>query len=397
MSESTRPTVSDWEHDFDHLDDDFIANPYPILEDLRAQCPVAKTQRYNGVTVPLNFEDISTVARDTETFSSRRNVLNEVPTDRYGFQLPPITDDPPIHADRRKILLPFFLPSAMQRWEQPIRDVCKDLLDGLQDRDECDAAVDYAQEIPGAITAMMLGVPLDDTPQFRQWIHDLLEVGPTDGATSRLTLERMSSYLLDQLQDRRANGGDDIFTYLLDQELDGSPLTDDYIVRTAVLFLIAGIDTTWSAIGHSLLHLAQNPDDLQMLVEDPSTVSTAVEEFLRAYSPVTVARITTTDTEVGGCPVAEGDWTMLNYSAANRDPAVFDDPDEVRLDRQSNRHAAFGLGVHRCIGSNLARLEMNIAIEMWVERFPQFELIRPDEVVYSHSTVRGPRRIPVKL
>ena len=164
-----------------------------------------------------------------------------------------------------------------------------------------------------------------------------------------------------------------------------------------VLLMVAGIDTTWSAIGASLWHLAQHPDDRRRLASDPSLIPTAVEEFLRAYAPVTMARMVAKDFELEGCPLKKDDWVLLPFPAANRDPGVFPDADRVIIDRAENRHAAFGLGIHRCIGSNLARMELRIALEEWIARYPDFELVDPDAVTWSAGQVRGPRTLPVTI
>jgi hypothetical protein len=161
------------------------------------------------------------------------------------------------------------------------------------------------------------------------------------------------------------------------------------------LLLIAGIDTTWSAIGSSLWHLAKNPADRDRLIAEPALMPTAIEEFLRAYSPVTMAREVMKETTVSGCPVKPGNMVLLSFPAANRDPAMFPDADKVVIDRKENRHAAFGLGIHRCVGSNLARMEMTVAIEEWLKRIPDFRLDPAGSVAWSEGTVRGPRRLPV--
>lgn len=395
--ESAREPVGDWATDFDHFDPDFVADPYAVFSELRDRCPVAHTDRYGGVNVLTTFDDVSAAAHDTESFTSRRIIISEVPTERRGVILPPINLDPPDHTDPRRVMLPFFNPTNTKRWEQPIRDICTERLDQLDGRTECDLAVDYARHVPGDLTAKMFGVPSGDADQFRAWVHDLLEVGPTDVEVERATTVAMMDYMHGLIVDRRANGGDDLVTYLFDQELDGEPMDDVSMAKMLFLLMLAGIDTTWSGLGSSFLHLATYADDRRRLVAEPELIPLATEEFLRAYSPVYVGRIATADTEIGGCPVGQGEWVMLNFQAANRDPAAFDDADEVQIDRQKNRHAAFGLGVHRCLGSNLARLEMNIAIEMFLQRYPEFALIEGSEVHYSPGNVRGPRSIPVRL
>jgi hypothetical protein len=161
------------------------------------------------------------------------------------------------------------------------------------------------------------------------------------------------------------------------------------------LILIAGIDTTWSAIGSSIWHLAGHPDDRRALVADPSRLPTAMEELLRAYSPVTMARLVVEDIEWKGCPMKADDWILLSFPAANRDPAQFDRADEVVLDRQNNRHAAFGLGPHRCLGSHLARMELRVALETWLERVPEFELDTSQAMRWSAGQIRGPRMLPL--
>ena len=161
-----------------------------------------------------------------------------------------------------------------------------------------------------------------------------------------------------------------------------------------VLILIAGIDTTWSAIGSAIWHLARHPDDLARLVNEPELMPVAVEEFLRFYAPVTMARLVAEDHEFFGCPMKKDDWVLLGFPAANRDPNAFEDADKFIIDRAANRHAAFGLGIHRCVGSNLARLELRVAIEEFIKRFPRFELADRDAVTWAPGQVRGPRQLP---
>ena len=399
-----RPPVLDWASDFDHFEPGFVADPYPVYDRLRS-CPVAHSDRYGGMHVLTRWADVADAAHDTTRFTSRRVVVNEVPTSERGLPLPPINSDPPEHGPVRRSVLPYFNPRAMAAWEGPIREICDRQLDRLEGRADCDAAVDYAQLIPSEITAMMLGAPLSDGERLRQWIHLLVEVGPTDTEVLRRTSHEVVDYL-QAIVDRCRRGepvagvrpapGGDVVSFLLSQtETTGQD--DDELVRILFLLLVAGVDTTWSAIGSALLHLASHPEDRRRLVAEPDLLLTATEELLRAYAPVTMARVAAQDTVVGGCPVRAGDWVMVSFPAANRDPEVFERADEVVLDREHNRHAAFGLGIHRCLGSNLARLEVQVAVERWLARFPEFELTDPAAVTFSSGQVRGPRRVPVRL
>ena len=194
---------------------------------------------------------------------------------------------------------------------------------------------------------------------------------------------------------RKLDPGDDLLSDLLHSEVDGVPVEESVVLGVAALVLIAGVDTTWSAIGSSLWHLATHPDDRRRMVADPDVMPLAVEELLRAYSPVTMARVVTEDVEFEGCPMKAGDKVLMNFPAANRDPEAFEDADRVVLDRELNRHVAFGSGIHRCAGSNLARMELRVALEEWLRRIPEFRLADGAEVTWAGGQVRGPRQLPV--
>jgi cytochrome P450 len=390
------PPVKDWATDFDHRDPAWIENPFPIWDELRGRCPVARSGRFqDGAYFPSRYAEVREIAYDSEHFSSRRVIVreNKVPL----TPSPPITSDPPEHTPARKLLLPAFAPQAIARLEPRTRALCRELLDAIGDAKTCDAAVDYAQHIPVRLIAHMLGVPEQDGDLFRRWIHVVLEVGISDESVIMPALQEMAAYFAAEIKKRGDRRGDDLISFLLDAKMEGQPLSPQHLQGTLRLLLIAGIDTTWSAIGASLWHLATHPEDRRRLVADPALMPTAIEEFLRAYAPVTMAREVVKETTVGGCPFKEKGQVLLSFPAANRDPAMFADADKVLIDRAENRHSAFGLGRHRCIGSNLARLEMTVAIEEWLARFPEFRLAERAKVTWSEGTVRGPRRLPVAL
>jgi cytochrome P450 len=393
---SKRPPVRDWATDFDHRDARWVENPFPIWDELRARCPVARSERFqDGAYFASRYADVREIAYDSEHFSSRRVIVREkkIPPQ----PAPPITSDPPEHTPARKLLLPAFTPQAIARLEPRTRALCRELLDAIGSAATSDAAVDYAQHIPVRLIAHMLGVAEKDGDLFRRWIHLVLEAGIGDESVILPALQEMSAYFGEEIRRRGAHRGDDLISFLLDARIEGQPLPPAHLIGTLRLLLIAGIDTTWSGIGASLWHLATHPEDRRRLVAEPSLMPTAIEEFLRAYAPVTMAREVVKETTVGGCPLKEKGQVLLSFPAANRDPAEFADADKVLIDRAENRHAAFGLGRHRCLGSNLARMEMTVAIEEWLARFPDFRLADGARVTWSEGTVRGPRRLPVVL
>ena len=257
-----------------------------------------------------------------------------------------------------------------------------------------DASEQYAQHIPVNVIGRMLGFPEEDEDLFRKFVPDALETINEEPGT-RQTSNDFGAYVQEQIADHRENPRDDLTNFLMNAELDGNKLGDEVVEGMIILLLVAGVDTTWSAIGSSLWHLAQHPEDHQRLLDDPEVMTFALEEFLRAYAPVTMGRLVTEDVDFHGCPMKKDDWVLLPFPAANLDPKQFEDADKFIIDREENRHAAFGLGIHRCLGSNLARLELRVAIEEFVARFPDFELA--GETRWSVGQIRGPRELPVKI
>ncbi len=398
-----QPLVQDFATDFDHLDPQWVNDPYPIWEDLRGRCPVAHTERFGGAWFPATHEGVSAVAKDSEHFSSRQVIISYTRPTYEDLPAPiglapPITSDPPFHVDARRLILPAFAPGPINALEPAIRELCNRLLDNMGDHEIVNAGEEYAQFIPPAVIAQMLGFPPEDEDFFREVIHNIIGSADNQDDAERERLQaETEAYFDKQIQDHIDNPRDDLTTYLLNVELGGQKLQHDHVRGTMILILVAGIDTTWSAIGASIWHLAQNPDDLARLVNEPDLMPTAIEEFLRFYAPVTMGRMVKEDFDFNGCPMKKDDWVLLGFPAANRDPAAFKDADKFIIDREENRHVAFGLGIHRCAGSNLARLELRIAIEEFIKRYPKFELANPEGVTWAPGQVRGPRNLPVKV
>jgi len=400
--------VKDWTTDYDIFSPEYIKNPFPIWDEVRGTCPIAHTDRWGGSFMPTRYEDLFNIARDIEHFSSRNVLvadvmpapgeeLEEEPEmiETYNVGAPPITSDPPVHTWARKILLKPFSVTEVAEYEQETRDLCNELIDGFIANGRADGAVDYAQQIPPRVIASMLGIPKEMTATFTEWVRGFLELGLTNPQLRQESARNIFMFMNEQIQERKANPGDDLITRLLAEKVDGEPVPETHVLGTCFLLLVAGIDTTWSSIGSAVWHLAQHPEDRKRLIEQPELMNNAIEELLRAYSPVTMARYVAKDTQYAGCPIPEGSKVLMNFPAANRDPSVFENPDDVILDRVKNPHIAFGVGIHRCAGSNLARMEMKVAIQELLKRIPDFRLENPDVVTWAGGQVRGPRIMPI--
>ncbi len=404
MSNDRAPVVN-WATDYDIFDPDYIADPYGIWDELRAACPIAHTDRWGGSWLPTRYADVTEIARDIDRFPSGNGIsvvpimdggngVNASPLLSSG--IPPISADPPLHTWTRRLVLPTMSPARVAEYEVFTRDLCRRLVNDIAERGAGDAALDYAQQIPVRVIGHILGVPESMSATFTEWVRDVLEFAHDSERRGRGVVA-IVGYIQEAVAERQANPVDDFISELLSAENDGEPIGVPVVMGMCALLLIAGIDTTWSSIGSTMWHLATHPADRRRLIAEPELLPTAIEEFLRAYSPVTMARRLTNDVEFGGCPMKAGDRILMNFPAANRDPEVFPDADKVILDRLHNRHVAFGAGIHRCAGSNLARMEIRVAVQEWLARIPDFEVTDPADVTWAGGQVRGPRSIPVRI
>ena len=402
-SEAAAP-VRDWATDYDIFDPAYIADPFGVWNELRERCPIAHTERWGGSWLPTRYEDVTEMARDIDHFPSG-NGISVVPPPQgangggpglLAYGLPPISADPPLHTWTRRLVLPTMSPARVAEYEVYTRALCTRLLDEIVPRGEADAAAEYAQQIPVRVIGHILGVPEDMSDTFVEWVRDVLEFA-NDGERRLRGITGILHYLEGALDEREANPTDDFISELLFAENDGERIDRAVVMGMCALLLVAGIDTTWSSIGSSLWHLATHPEDRRRLTAEPELWPTAIEELLRAYSPVTMARRLGEDVNFKGCPMKAGDRILMNFPGANRDPDAFPDADKVILDREHNRHVAFGAGIHRCAGSNLARMELRVSLQMWLERIPEFEVTDPALVTWAGGQVRGPRSIPVQF
>jgi cytochrome P450 len=404
--------VDDWESDYDIFDDGYVTDPVPVWRDVRSGgCPIAQTERWGGSWLPTKYADVQAMAKMVPELSSRdplvvrapEAVQNDPNFQKYGANAPPISADPPEHYWTRRLLLPHFSPKAVEKHRQFTQDLCDRLIDGFIADGQADAAGDYAQQIPPRVIAHMLGIDEDRVDEFTYWVRCVLELGLTKPELRVQYREVIRQFFRDTVAERaqtpaKNDGTDDLITALVNAvDPDGNPIDHEIVVGMCNLQLVAGIDTTWSSIGSALWHFGTYADDRDRLVAEPGLLSMAIEESLRFYSPVTMAREVIETVEYNGITMEPGDKVLMNFPGANHDPEIFENPDEFIIDRERNRHIAFGSGIHRCAGSNLARMEMEIALRTWMDRIPEFEVSAPDEVTWAGGQVRGPRFLPVSF
>ena len=259
-SQSLYGPVTDWQTDFDHADPDYNLHAHEIWSELREQCPVAHSDRYGGAWLPVTHADVTRIAYDTDNFTSRAVVVNtgEVLAEAPIGNAPPISSDPPFHHHARRLLLPPFAPKQIDPWEDDVRSLCNELIDEMGDGELIDAAVQYAQNIPVNVIARMLGFPLEDADLFRGFVHEVLEGVNQAPAVRQAAFERLDAYLDAQIQDHVDHPRDDLTNFLMHATIFDQPLSHEHVRGSIVLLLLAGIDTTWSAIGSSLWHLASD-------------------------------------------------------------------------------------------------------------------------------------------
>ncbi|MEY4031666.1 MAG: hypothetical protein RL573_578, partial [Actinomycetota bacterium] len=295
--------VKNWLTDWDWLDDGWGENAIDIWNDVREQCPVASTERYGRAFMPVTMDAVRQIANDTDHFSSIW--VNVGRPDAPRSPAPPITSDPPDHHGHRRLILPAFNPKAVASIEEELRTFCRKLIADIGDSPTADAAVQYTQHIPVHGICMLTGLPEEDADLFRDWIYKNFQLAPKDNAIRLQVLTEMTAYISEILKERQANPKDDLLTVIANAEIDGKEVAWDIKVGYVRLQIVAGIDTTWSAIGSGLWHFAQHNDQVQRLLavdNDHQLWQQANEEVLRYYAPVTMARKVVKDVEVSGCP-----------------------------------------------------------------------------------------------
>lgn len=371
--------------DFDHHSPDYRANWRAVSDDHLARCPVARTDAYGGFWVVSDHTSVSQVMRDDATFSSGRNT--EDPSDpRQGIVIPPnplrqlpLELDPPEYTPYRRMLNPYFSPTAA-RDALPFAERAVDaLLDRVCSSGRMDLVLDFGNPLPALATMKLIGLPLDDWQTYAEPMHRVVAMPPNDPdyLHNLQVMGQLGGAIAAEVPRLREEPGEGLLSGLANATIDGRPLPDEEVVIIALLVIQGGVHTTTALFAHTMLWLADHPEHRERLVADPTLWEHATEEFLRIFPPAMgFARTATRDVLVGGQQLRAGDRVMMSFAAANRDPAVFPDPDQVRLDRTPNRHTSFGLGIHRCIGLNHARSWFPLMVRRLLERMPDYSIDR---------------------
>lgn len=387
-------------HPLDAVDPETSRHPQPMYRAMRDASPVL---HFDGVGYLVTTrKESDEVLRDPGLFSS------VVPIGALNIDTPmiPLQVDPPDHRKFRKLLNPLFSPPRMKLLEEPTAQLVNDLIDRFAEAAEIDFAQQFSVPFPSQVFLTMLGLPMEELPILLAMKDGIIRPQSVVGkpmqhsetrAYQQATAESVYKYFQPVLQACERNPRDDLLSAFLAAEIDGERLSRDQILSICLLFLIAGLDTVSASLDCAFAYLASHPGRRGQIVDDPSCIPAVIEELLRWETPVAaIARIATADTELGGCPIKRGESVMVMLGSANTDEADVSDADVVRWDRKANRHLAFGGGIHRCLGSHLARVELQVALRTWHERIPEYQ-IKPGAELDFTSGVRAVRTFPMLL
>ena len=404
-----RPDVSaDVIVDLDHHSDDYNRNEHAINDDLRRRCPVAWNERYGGFWFVTGYDAVTQAARDGETFAHKYepdaadgvNYQGEMGVPRPQGQ-PPLgvgEVDGPYHKALRRALMPFFSSGAVDGMRPFMEQSVHWFLDQRIADGQMDLVLDFASPVPAILTMKLMGLPYDNWQLYADLFHGVMDASEAEQYNKVIAeVPAMIDGLLKFAATRRADPADDLTSFLVQFEFDGKRLDDNQLIDILWNLIGGGVDTTTSLTALSLLHLGTRPDLRQQLIARPELYRTAADEFLR-YCSVnkTLSRTVSRDTVLGGQQLRQNDQVLISWLAANHDEREFERADDVMLDRAPNRHVAFGLGPHRCIGAPLARVMFEVMVKAVLDRIPDYEVDLGGVHRYSgNPSMTGLGRLPV--
>ena len=383
-------------HRFDYLAPTLALDLHATLARMRTDHPVAYSEAHGGYWIVTRYEDVLRVAQDWETFSSAHGVSVPDTGSKMVVRAIPEHLDPPEHRAYKRLINAWFTPAAIAPYEQPTRQLVTRLIDGFVDAGRCDFMADFARPLPGlAFFEMVLHAPPDEVAEINEMATAAsMPTNPDRGKA----WQGMYQWIVGFLDRRRGEPPrGDVVDAVLAAEIDGEPITDENAIGVIQLLILGGLDTTAGALGQIMIRFAQEPEIPALLRRKPELLTGAVEELLRLEPPfISIARTAMHDTEVGGQAIKQGEKVLIYWASANRDEAEFACPAAFDMDRPANRHLTFGAGPHRCAGSNLARMNVRIALEELVRRLDDIRLQDGAEPIPFHSALnRAPLTVPI--
>jgi cytochrome P450 len=380
----------EWFLDFDMWSDEgYHADPYPQLDELRERCPVARSDAHGGYWMLTDYESVYACMKDDEHFS---HAVSTVPSKGVGEVQIPISLDPPEHGPWRMLLTPSFSPGQIKLIEPTVREAATRLLEPIAERGECEFMTEFAEQLPVAAILPLIGLPMSELDTVLGWEAESLKKAQTDPTAREVayntTRPAIREYFEDKVHERIATGpvGKDVLSTLVGAKVHGRTPTVPEIVNICTFLLSAGLHTTTATLGNSVLYLSQHHEDRDRLTADPALIPRAVEELMRWEGLVTTGRLCVREVELGGQVLREGEPVLLSIPSALRDEGHYERPDVVDFDRPVSATLAFGVGIHRCLGSHLARMELRVALEEIHRTIPNYRLA-PGAEVRRHTAI----------
>jgi cytochrome P450 len=385
--------------EFDHHSSEFRDGPYEAFDRMRARCPVIHSEQHGGFWSLVDYESVFDAARDDDLFNSCPSV--GVPASPSPFPILPIESDPPLTQKLRRVTVKQFSPGSAERLRRRARCMATEMVNEFIERGECDIVAELTTPLPAKLMLHMLGFDESRYQQWVTWVHTFVHDRTHDEQKAAAAAMELFGEIHNHMQQRRDAGeiGEDLFGAILGGQIDDEPFDDMQITMYTVLMMLGGMDTTSGLTGNALMLMIEQPRLRRVLIEKPDLLKQATEEFLRHSTPTFgLARTISRDAEFYGQRFKAGDRAILMWAAANRDPAVFADPDTIDFSRpNSQRHMAFGVGIHRCLGSHLARMMFEEMMSEILERLPDFQLNGTPVRFEDAGEVYALRNLPIQF
>ncbi|MGX9787770.1 cytochrome P450 [Mycobacterium sp. MMS18-G62] len=370
------PTDTSIVEKFDHHSPSFRDAPHEMMAEMRSRCPITRSSEHGGFWALLDYQSVFGASRDDAVFNSYPSV--GVPASGAPFPILPIETDPPLTQKLRAVTVKAFSPGQAEALRPLARKMAREMVNEFIERGECDIVDELTTPLPAKMILHMLGFDQSRYAEWVQWVHSMVHDRAHDEEKAGAAVMELFGEIYKQMSKRRESGelGEDLFGRILNGHIDDVPLDDTQILMYTVLMMLGGMDTTSGLTGNVLYALTEQPELKQRLTHNPDQIKQATDELLRCFSPTLgMARTVSCPVDFHGRHMKQGDRVIMMYGAANRDPAVFENPDEVDLDRpNSQKHMAFGVGMHRCLGSHLARMMFQEMLAEILQRMPDFRL-----------------------